>query len=101
LGSLLNGIYGAFDPTLVFGCMVIGLTVARLHVALIGGMLWSIPVETIDFFTPESEPPPMFNSWLFDTGAEVTLGLAAVVILWLAKRVVSIVVQRQRDRLGV
>jgi hypothetical protein len=80
--------------------MVIGLAVARLHVALIGGVLWSIPVETIDFFTPESEPPPLFNNWLFDSGVEISIGLAAVVALWLAKRVVSIVVQRQRDRLG-
>jgi hypothetical protein len=96
----MNGIYGAFDPTLVFGCMVIGLTVARLHIALIGGFLWSIPVETIDYFTPESEPPPLFNNWIFDTAVEIGIGLAAVVLLWLTKRAVGIVVQRRADRRG-
>ncbi|HYM32971.1 MAG TPA: hypothetical protein VEU47_16855 [Candidatus Cybelea sp.] len=94
MGSLLADLYGAFDPTLVYGCMLFGLAIPRLHMAIAWSLVWSIPVETIDFFTQASEPPPLLDSWLFDTAVEIGIGLAGTLLVWLVKRAAIAVMSR-------
>ena len=98
ISSLLHDLYESFDPTLVFGCIVIGLTVSKLKHAIAGWLLWSLFVEGLDFFTPESEPPPIFSSWSLDSAVEMAMALALMLVAWFFMRLVAAIVNKTGNR---
>jgi hypothetical protein len=95
---LLHDLYESFDPTLVFGCIVIGVTISKLKHVIVGRLLWSMFVEGVDFFTPASEPPPVFSSWSLDSAVEMAVAFVPMLSVWLLMWMVAAIVNRAGSR---